>query len=254
MAPQPDSGTTPPRPLAVVLHGVGSTGEFAARCLAPSLRRLGYAVVAPDLRGHGADARPEPAEHSLDAHVADVRKRFAGERVAVVGGISLGAEVALRWAAELPELDGMLLCLPGVEGPSSATAAANRWYADRVETIGVDAVLSAIAADPGALRWVVEEIRLSWPRQDAVSLVAALRAAAAAEPAAPDLLSRVRVPVGIAAAVDDAAHPVSVAQRLVGSLPTASISTITLGELAPTRARLGDAAVEAWQRAVSASR
>ncbi|HVF20080.1 MAG TPA: alpha/beta fold hydrolase, partial [Mycobacteriales bacterium] len=42
----------PARPVAVVLHGVGSTADFALRCLAKPLTDLGYDVVAPDLRGH----------------------------------------------------------------------------------------------------------------------------------------------------------------------------------------------------------
>ena len=46
-------------PVALVLHGSGSTAEFALRALGPGLRTAGYAPVALDLRtGDVAKWRP----------------------------------------------------------------------------------------------------------------------------------------------------------------------------------------------------
>src|SRR5687767_9645585 len=117
----------PTRPVAVVLHGVGSTSDFALRCLAEPIRELGYDVVAPDLRGH-AQSTPllDPADHSIEHHVADLGRLAEVLDVRLVAGISLGAEVALRWLVSGAGVDGAVICLPGVVGPDSIPAAANR--------------------------------------------------------------------------------------------------------------------------------
>ncbi|HVE98412.1 MAG TPA: alpha/beta fold hydrolase, partial [Mycobacteriales bacterium] len=142
------------RPVAVVLHGVGSTGEFARRCLAAPLGSLGYDVVAPDLRGHAsAGSCRDPAAHSVGSHLVDLQALAEQVDVRLVAGISLGAELALRWSAEHPRLDGVVLCLPGLTGPTTVAAAANRHVADRVAREGVEPVLAELARDPAALPW-----------------------------------------------------------------------------------------------------
>ncbi len=238
----------PTRPVAVVLHGVGSTADFACRCLAAPLRSLGYDVVAPDLRGHGASTPlGDPEKHSLDHHVADLDVLASVVDVRLVAGISLGAEVALHWAGSQPvqKLDGLVVCLPGVAGPASTPAAANRATAAELNADGVAAVLDRMASADQALPWVVKEVRHAWTQHAPASLIAGLRAAAAATPVPDDVLATIAVPVGIVAALDDAGHPLSVARRLASLLREAALETLLLTSMADDRSVLGRSAVRA---------
>lgn len=245
--------TEPTRPVAVVLHGVGSTAEFARRCLAGPLSHLGYDVLAPDLRGHAASTPLDnPRDHSLHHHVADLAALARIVDIRLVAGLSLGAEVALRWACarhapgvEAHRLDGLLLCLPGVAGPSSGPAAANRAAADELASYGVADVLARMSEADGALPWVVDEVRASWSQHDPPSLVAALRAVAAEDPLPDSALAGLDVPVGIVGVTDDAAHPVEIARRLAAGLPRAALETLALTDLAFDRSTLGRAAAHA---------
>ncbi len=188
----------PDRPAVVLAHGVGSTAEFLARCVAGPLGAAGLRLVSYDLRGHGESVpEPDPAGHALGVHAADLAAVVAATGARVAGGLSLGAHAAIR--ADLT-IDRLLLALPG---DLEATAAANLATARELAAYGVAAALARIAAEPSVPRWVVGELRRSWPRHDPASLVAAFTAVAR-EATAP-------LPAGVPATVvtvpDDPAHP-----------------------------------------------
>lgn len=90
-----------PAPPAVLLHALGeASADWApvAEALAPSWR-----VYAPDLRGHGAS--DWPGGYTIDQLTADLAAfldALALERV-VLGGHSVGAPPAYRYAARHPE-------------------------------------------------------------------------------------------------------------------------------------------------------
>lgn len=100
-------------PRVVVLgHGLLLDAQLN-RAIARRLAERGHRVVLPDLLGHGRSDRPRHAyEHRLD---------FMGEQViqilddleldqAVIGGVSLGANVALDVACRAPERVRGLIC------------------------------------------------------------------------------------------------------------------------------------------------
>src|SRR5215210_4823079 len=89
-------------PAVVLIHGITSTADTWA----PAMRGLSrdHTVIAPDLLGHGASAKPR-GDYSLGAFASGVRDLLAGlghDRVTVVGH-SLGGGVAMQFAYQFPE-------------------------------------------------------------------------------------------------------------------------------------------------------
>lgn len=240
----------PHAPAVVVAHGVGSTGEFAARCWAGCVE-AGYRLVTYDLRGHG-DSTPlaDPADHTIACHLDDLRAVATEARARVVGGTSLGAHVAAAYAAA-GTVDALLLAIPGTLGQGTPTSLANDAMAEEIEATGVPATLGRIAADDAVPRWVVIELERSWPRHEPESLVAALRAVAAEEAPDATLAATTAAPTGVVGLVDDPAHPFAAAEAYATRLPRAALESLTLAEWGERRAILGDAALAACRRAIA---
>lgn len=238
-------------PAALVLHGVGSSADFAARAFGPALGGDGYRVIVPDLRGHGrSTALADPAAHAVGEQLADVAALAALVGARVLAGVSLGAHLALahaaaECAAAPAAVDLVLAALPGWLGPADEVASANAVWAEEIARVGVAASLARIAGDPAVPEWVARELATAWPRHDPASLAAALRAAATAE--APDAaaLTCVACPVGVVGAGDDAAHPLAAATAYVAVLPRAALVTVPLAVLAGGAGRLGELALAA---------
>jgi pimeloyl-ACP methyl ester carboxylesterase len=103
--------------LVLVVHGI-TASHVAWRAVTRELiSEAGVCVLAPDLRGRGGSARL-PGPYGSEAHVADllaVLDHVAAPRV-VLGGHSMGAYVAARFAAEHPERVSSLVLVDG--GPA----------------------------------------------------------------------------------------------------------------------------------------
>jgi pimeloyl-ACP methyl ester carboxylesterase len=90
-------------PVMVLIHGMaGSSATWNA--VLPSLAER-YAVVAPDLPGHGDSAKPCTADYSLGAYASTVRDLLValGHQRATVVGQSLGGGIAMQYAYQFPE-------------------------------------------------------------------------------------------------------------------------------------------------------
>jgi pimeloyl-ACP methyl ester carboxylesterase len=88
--------------LLVLLHGIAGSGATWEEVML----RLSdhHTVIAPDLLGHGASAKPR-ADYSLGAHANTIRDLLGAlgyERGTVVGH-SLGGGVAMQFAYQFPE-------------------------------------------------------------------------------------------------------------------------------------------------------
>jgi pimeloyl-ACP methyl ester carboxylesterase len=86
----------------VLIHGITSTADTWAPAMAGLCRD--HTVIAPDLLGHGASAKPR-GDYSLGAFASGVRDLLAAlghDRVTVVGH-SLGGGVAMQFAYQFPE-------------------------------------------------------------------------------------------------------------------------------------------------------
>src|SRR6266550_5560507 len=233
----------PDDPVAVVLPGSGSTADFVTRAFGPPLAGAGYALVTAD---------PVAGPEAVTAALAGLAEAAARYRVRLAGGVSLGAQLAVRWAAESPAaagLDGLLLALPAWSGPPGAVAAASSAAAAEVEAVGVAEALRR--ARRGGVGWVLDELAAAWPRYGA-DLPATLRAAAGSPGPTAAELGRIAVPVGLAAFVDDPLHPLVVAEQWAGALRQAALERLRLADPGPDRTVLGAATLRALHRAATA--
>jgi pimeloyl-ACP methyl ester carboxylesterase len=229
---------------AVVVPGSGSSVDFVTRAFGPPLAAAGYDLVAVE-----PAAGPDAVAGTLRALAEAVRRH----RPALVGGVSLGAHLAVRWAAtaataEVPP-DGLLLALPAWTGEPSAVAAASAYAADRLDTLGLAGALAEARA--GGEPWVAAELAAAWPGYGD-RLAETLRATARSPGPSAAELARVAAPVGIAAFTDDPLHPVAVAAHWAGLLPRAALRTLALADAAADRAVLGAATLVAWAEATGA--
>ncbi|MFF7725785.1 alpha/beta fold hydrolase [Streptomyces sp. NPDC008001] len=89
-------------PPLVLLHGGGQTRRAWYRT-GPRLAGMGWRVIAPDLRGHGASEWSADGDYDLDLFAEDVRELVAelGHRPVLIGA-SLGGLSSLLAAGEAP--------------------------------------------------------------------------------------------------------------------------------------------------------
>src|SRR5919199_4681990 len=89
-------------PLLVLLHGIASTADTWAPVVDALAAR--HTVIAPDLLGHGASAKPR-GDYSLGAYASGIRDlmRAIGNDRATVVGHSLGGGIAMQFAYQFPE-------------------------------------------------------------------------------------------------------------------------------------------------------
>ncbi|GAA5106944.1 alpha/beta fold hydrolase [Nocardia iowensis] len=222
----------------VALPGTGSDADFARRAFAPACvaRRLDVVAVEPDPRAVVASYRA-----ALDAAAA------AGP--IVVAGISLGAAVAIEWAAEHPELTvGVVAALPGWTGPDTAACPASLSAgatAAQLRADGLDAVVARMRAS--SPRWLADALTRSW-RSQWPNLPAALEEAADYKWPETERLGTIEVPVAVVTAVDDPVHPFAIAEEWAALIPRSAIHRITLAELGADPAILGHTGFAALAR------
>src|SRR6185436_18185955 len=113
--------------LLVLVHGLLMNRRMFER-LAPALVRQGNRVVCVDLLGHGRSDRPEDLRlYSMPLFARQVAALLdhLGQREAVVGGTSLGANVALELAVREPErVRGLFIEMPVLDNALPGVAAA----------------------------------------------------------------------------------------------------------------------------------
>ncbi len=137
------AGDLPPLLLS---HGYSATAEMWA----PNLPALsaGRQVITWDIRGHGrSDAPPDPALYSEELAVQDIAALLdcVGAQRAVVGGLSLGGYLALRFHLRHRErVVALVLCDTGpgyrrAEPRAEWNAMAERW-ADQFDREGLAAL------------------------------------------------------------------------------------------------------------------
>jgi pimeloyl-ACP methyl ester carboxylesterase len=220
-------------PAVVLAHGFAGS----ARNWGPQVRalRARHRVVRYDARGHARSEAPaDPAAYTPGTFAADLGRALdaAGAPSAVVGGLSMGAATALRFALAHPErTDGLVLCAfpAGPDDPRGFAAHAVA-FADAIERDGIDAAGAAYVWGPGSRldAQTAAFVRRGFLEHPAHGLAHTLRGVIAAEPpvatAAADL-ARVACAVLIVVGAADAPS-LAASRALAAAAPRAELVVV----------------------------
>ena len=223
---------------AVVLPGTGSDDDYVTRAFGGPLRDAGATLLAPP---------PQPTR-LIGGYLSGLDDA-AREGPIVVGGVSIGAAVAVAWALRHPERTvAVLAALPAWTGApgSSPAAIAARYSAQQLREDGLEATTTQMRASSPP--WLAEELTRSWRSQwphlpDAMDEAAGYVAPTDAQ------LQRLTAPMGVAAAGDDPIHPFDVGRHWATIAPHAALRTVTLDQIGADPAALGAACLAALDEA-----
>jgi pimeloyl-ACP methyl ester carboxylesterase len=195
---------------------------------ADALVAAGYRVIQPELLGHGrSDAPDDPACYRLDLafdQVRDLLDDLDIER-AVIGGMSLGANLALEFAAREPDRVVGLLCeMPVLErGVVGAMATlAPLWATLRYGGAPVRALFRAVARLPTFGNDIVDTVLgcVGVP----ASMAAVLHGYATGSVVPPrEVREAITSPALVVGHTRDWVHPIDDAELLADQLPSATL-------------------------------
>ena len=129
------------RGLLILVHGAASNASRWEEFVEKTKLRDDWDILRFDLRGHGAS--PSRTDGTLEAHAGDIAALmdYVGRRSAVILGHSLGAAVAMNFAAKYPErAEGLILLDPLLSNCLTQKAIEmrkKRWMPALLEKIGV---------------------------------------------------------------------------------------------------------------------
>ncbi|MBO0676971.1 alpha/beta hydrolase [Mycolicibacterium sp. S2-37] len=218
----------------VLLPGTGSDDDYVYRAFSPALHGAGAVVVTP-----------APRPERLVAGYREALDEAAASGPVAVGGVSIGAAVAVEWALAHPgSAVAVFAALPAWTGsPFTAPAALTARYS--AHALRRDGLVAATAEmRKSSPRWLADELTRSWAAQwpalpDAMDEAADYVAPTSAE------LETLAVPLGVVAAADDPVHPVEVALEWVSAAPRAALRTVMLDEMGADPSVLGGAGLAA---------
>jgi pimeloyl-ACP methyl ester carboxylesterase len=213
--------------VVVLLHGLLMRRSMHIP-LATELARRGYRVLCMDMLGHGDSDRPvDKRLYSMELygrHVVEALEQLGVDR-AVIGGTSLGANIALEVAVRSPErVAGLILDMPVLEdsqtfwamviGPTLAMFTLGQPILKAISLVARRVPRGNFLRDI-VLDWLRPDPRPS--RQVLLGLVYGRKA-----PTAPDR-RQITAPTLVIAHQRDYSHAISDAYDLVGELPNARL-------------------------------
>ncbi|MEV6118301.1 alpha/beta fold hydrolase [Streptomyces sp. NPDC052109] len=200
---------------------------------AKALSEAGYRVVAPDLRGYGSsDVTPGKVFLSDFADDLAALLDHLGIERAVVGGVSMGGQIAMEFRRRHPRrVHALVLSDTSApaetdEGKEFRNRLADRLLAEGMDGYAgevIDKMLAAynVSAMPDVAERVLDMMRATDPRGAA----AALRGRAE-RPDYRDTLPAVREPVLIVVGADDVYTPITDAEEIHRLVPHATMASI----------------------------
>ena len=215
--------------VLVLTHGLLMDRRMYER-VAPAVAARGHRVITVDMLGHGASDQPhEMTAYSMPQFGRDVIALLdhLDVRQAVVGGTSLGANVALEAATLAPErVRGLVLEMPVLENalPAAAAAFVPLALALRISH-RLMAVVAAITRKIPRTTLLVD-IMIDFVRRDPRASLAVLDGLIFGRVAPPiDERRALQQPTLVIGHPSDPIHPFSDADRIARELPDARLVT-----------------------------
>ncbi|WP_331852559.1 alpha/beta hydrolase [Gordonia insulae] len=215
------------------MPGTGSDADYVQRAFGPAAEALGLTLVAL-----------EPASDLVAGHRRRLDELSARADPIIVGGVSIGAAIALEWALHHP-CAGVWAALPAWTGdPATAPAAWSATATARaLSTDGLEQTIAAMATTSPA--WLAAELDRSW-RALYPALLGQLTEAAALRSPELDEIATLRVPLAVTAAVDDPVHPHHVGRDWAAAAPRSGLTEVTLDDWGADPSVLGFGCARAW--------
>ncbi len=215
-----------------LLHGFGGSARNfrpQARALRPTHR-----TALLDVRGHARSGAPrDAAAYAPERFVADLGRALdhAGAQRAVVGGLSMGAGIALRFALAHPERVRALVL--AAFPPGAREGRQDGWiheFADAIERDGLEAAGSVYAWGPesGFDRNTARLVRAGFLEHAPHALAHTLRELLARQPTAAEMahaLARIDVPALVVVGSGDGIS-LRASRSLARALPHAELVVI----------------------------
>ncbi len=215
--------------VIVMTHGLLMDSRMYAR-LAPTLAKAGHRVIAPDMLGHGASEQPhDMTAYSMQQFGHDVIALLdhLGVEQAVIGGTSLGANVALEAAVAAPKrVRALVLEMPVLENalPAAAAAFVPLALALRVSHRSMGMVAGIVRRIPRTLLLV--DTMIDFLRRDPVASLAVLDGLIFGRVAPPIEERRaLSQPTLVIGHPSDPIHPFSDADRIARELANTHLVT-----------------------------
>jgi pimeloyl-ACP methyl ester carboxylesterase len=225
--------------VVVLTHGLLMDNRMYAH-LGPTLAKSGHRVVTIDMLGHGASEQPhDMTAYSMPLFGRDVIALLdhLELRQAVVGGASLGANVALEVAVAAPErVRALVLEMPVLENalPAAAAAFVPLALALRISQRTM-AVVAAVMRRIPRTHFLVDTM-LDFMRRDPGASLAVLDGLIFGRVAPPIEERRALAqPTLVIGHPSDPIHPFSDADRIARELPHARL--VTASSIAEWRVR-----------------
>jgi len=228
--------------VIVLTHGLLMDSRMYTH-VAPMLAEAGHRVITVDMLGHGASDQPhEMTAYSMPQFGRDVVALLDHLQIpqAVIGGTSLGANVALEVACAAPSrVRALVLEMPVLENalPAAAAAFVPLALALRISqrTMGL---VSRLTRKIPRTHYLID-VMIDFLRRDPVASLAVLDGLIFGR-VAPEIEARRALvqPTLVIGHPSDPIHPFSDADRIARELPNARIltaSSITEWRLRPAR-------------------
>lgn len=220
------------RQALLLIHGFPLDGSFWQQQL-ESLSSVAE-VLAPDLRGFGADRGEVPRAMSMEAYAADLRELLDARGIerAVLCGLSMGGYVAMAFAEQWPErVQGLILCNTRSTADTEEGKAAREQTAS--DALDKGAAVIARAMIPKVLSEVTRRERAEVAaRVEAImasqrpEAIAAASRGMALRPDRTRVLRELNRPVLIVTGSDDALMPLPTSEAMHAASPDSRLVVI----------------------------
>lgn len=230
-------------PAVIFQHGLGADASQPFHVFP---KQDGFSMVTLECRGHGRSELGPIADVSIATFASDLNALLESSNIEpfAVGGISLGAAVALRYALQHQDrISGLILARPGwllASAPSNLRVFSEigdllatsdpKEALEQFSRSGELARIGAISPDN------VTSLTKQFSAPDAQVRAALLRRIAVDGPRVERTeLSKLRVPTLVIGNAMDAIHPIEYAQGLADLIPNAAFHSITAKSLSVDR-------------------